>query len=81
MGFASGRKIFIAGSTAPGEDAVIADAYCELRKNFPQLALTIAPRHLERSARGRRHVARGLAQIRESVGTQFSERSRATRTF
>ena len=49
MAFASGRKIFIAGSTAPGEDAVIADAYRELRKDFPQLALTIAPRHLDRT--------------------------------
>ena len=49
MSFACGRKIFIAGSTAPGEDAVIADAYRELRKKFPQLALTIAPRHLERT--------------------------------
>jgi 3-deoxy-D-manno-octulosonic-acid transferase len=49
MAFASGRKIFIAGSTAPGEEAAIADAYCELRKDFPQLALTIAPRHLERT--------------------------------
>jgi 3-deoxy-D-manno-octulosonic-acid transferase len=49
MAFASGRKILIAGSTAPGEDAVIADAYRQLRKDFPQLALTIAPRHLERT--------------------------------
>jgi 3-deoxy-D-manno-octulosonic-acid transferase len=49
MRFASGRKIFIAGSTAPGEEAVIADAYRELRKDFPQLALTIAPRHLDRT--------------------------------
>jgi len=49
LAFARGRKIFIAGSTAAGEDAVIADAYRELRKNFPQLALTIAPRHLERT--------------------------------
>jgi 3-deoxy-D-manno-octulosonic-acid transferase len=49
LAFASGRKILIAGSTAPGEDAVIADAYRELRKDFPQLALTIAPRHLERA--------------------------------
>jgi 3-deoxy-D-manno-octulosonic-acid transferase len=45
--FASGRKIFIAGSTAPGENAVIADAYCTLRKDFPTVALAIAPRHLE----------------------------------
>ena len=28
---------------------MIADAYRELRKDFPQLALTIAPRHLERT--------------------------------
>ena len=49
MAFAPGRKIFIAGSTAAGEDAVIAGAYRELRKDFPQLALTIAPRHLERT--------------------------------
>jgi 3-deoxy-D-manno-octulosonic-acid transferase len=47
--FASGRKILIAGSTAPGEEAVIADAYRELHKDFPQLALTIAPRHLDRT--------------------------------
>ena len=49
MTFAAGRKIFIAGSTAPGEEAMIADAYRELRKDFPQLALTIAPRHLDRT--------------------------------
>ena len=48
MAFASGRKILIAGSTAPGEEAVVVDAYQELRKDFPQLALTIAPRHLVR---------------------------------
>ncbi len=49
LGFAPGRKILIAGSTAPGEEAVIADAYTKLREDFPQLALTIAPRHLERT--------------------------------
>ena len=50
LAFAPGRKIFIAGSTAPGEDAVIAGAYRELLKDFPRLALTIAPRHLERTS-------------------------------
>jgi 3-deoxy-D-manno-octulosonic-acid transferase len=49
LAFASGRKIFVAGSTAPGEEAVIANAYCDLHKTFRQLALTIAPRHLERT--------------------------------
>jgi 3-deoxy-D-manno-octulosonic-acid transferase len=47
--FAAGRKILIAGSTAPGEEAVVAAAFVELRKSFPDLALTIAPRHLERT--------------------------------
>jgi 3-deoxy-D-manno-octulosonic-acid transferase len=49
LGFASGRKILIAGSTAPGENAVIADAYGALRKEFSTLALAIAPRHLDRT--------------------------------
>ena len=49
LAFAYGRKIFVAGSTAPGEEAVVASAYCELRKDFPRLALTIAPRHLDRT--------------------------------
>ena len=49
LAFALGRKIFVAGSTAAGEDAVIAGAFRELRKDFPKLALTIAPRHLERT--------------------------------
>jgi len=48
LAFAPGRKILIAGSTAVGEEAVIAGAYGELRKEFPELALVIAPRHLER---------------------------------
>jgi 3-deoxy-D-manno-octulosonic-acid transferase len=49
LAFAPGHKILVAGSTAPGEEGVIADAYRELRKDFPQLALTIAPRHLDRT--------------------------------
>jgi 3-deoxy-D-manno-octulosonic-acid transferase len=49
LGFAPGRKILIAGSTGPGEEAAIAGAYCALRKEFAGLALTIAPRHLERT--------------------------------
>jgi 3-deoxy-D-manno-octulosonic-acid transferase len=49
LAFGTERKILIAGSTAPGEVAVIVDAYRELRKDFPQLALTIAPRHLDRT--------------------------------
>jgi 3-deoxy-D-manno-octulosonic-acid transferase len=49
LAFADGRKILIGGSTAPGEEAVLVDAYRELRNGFPRLALTIAPRHLDRT--------------------------------
>ncbi|MDO8432003.1 MAG: glycosyltransferase N-terminal domain-containing protein [Candidatus Binatus sp.] len=46
--FAKEREILVAGSTAPGEEAVVVGAYRELRKRFPGLALAIAPRHLDR---------------------------------
>src|SRR5260370_30506885 len=48
MTFATGRQILIAGSTAPGEEALIVDAYRELCQRFATLALGIAPRHLDR---------------------------------
>jgi 3-deoxy-D-manno-octulosonic-acid transferase len=48
--FASGKQILVAGSTAPGEEAVVIGAYRELHKRFPNLALVVAPRHLDRIA-------------------------------
>lgn len=47
--FAAGRPLMVAGSTAPGEDQIVVDAYRELRARFSALALAIAPRHLERT--------------------------------
>jgi 3-deoxy-D-manno-octulosonic-acid transferase len=49
--FAHERPLLIAGSTAPGEEAVVARAYATLRSRFPALALVIAPRHIERADR------------------------------
>jgi 3-deoxy-D-manno-octulosonic-acid transferase len=48
--FAAGRPILIAGSTGPGEEAAVASAFVELRTRFPELALIVAPRHLDRVA-------------------------------
>jgi len=48
--FAAGRPILIAGSTGPGEEAAVAAAFAELRTRFPELALIVAPRHLERAS-------------------------------
>jgi 3-deoxy-D-manno-octulosonic-acid transferase len=47
-GFAEGQPILIAGSTAPGEERAMLDAYRRLLVRFPNLALIVAPRHLER---------------------------------
>jgi 3-deoxy-D-manno-octulosonic-acid transferase len=45
----AGRTVFVAGSTAPGEEEVVIEAYRELGRQFPSLALVLAPRHLERA--------------------------------
>ena len=48
--FASGCPLLVAGSTAPGEEQIVIDAWRELRDRFDQLTLVLAPRHLERIA-------------------------------
>ena len=48
LAFAPERQILIAGSTAPGEETALVDAYRELRQRFRSLAMVIAPRHLDR---------------------------------
>ena len=48
--FAHGCPVLIAGSTAPGEEQIAIDAWRELRTRSGQLALVLAPRHLERVA-------------------------------
>jgi 3-deoxy-D-manno-octulosonic-acid transferase len=44
MGLTSEHTLFVAGSTAPGEDAPLLDAYLALQKSHPTLRLAIAPR-------------------------------------
>jgi 3-deoxy-D-manno-octulosonic-acid transferase len=41
--------ILLAGSTHPGEEEIILQAYQQLIKNFPELRLVITPRHVDRS--------------------------------
>jgi 3-deoxy-D-manno-octulosonic-acid transferase len=48
--FAAGRPILVAGSTAPGEEMIVLDAFATLRARFGNLALVLAPRHPERGA-------------------------------
>ncbi|MCF7837356.1 MAG: 3-deoxy-D-manno-octulosonic acid transferase [Candidatus Marinimicrobia bacterium] len=46
-GFA-GRRLLLAGSTWPGEEEILLDLYLALRAAHPDLALGLAPRHVER---------------------------------
>lgn len=57
--FAHGCPVLIAGSTAPGEEQIAIDAWRDLRTRFGQLALVLAPRHLERVAEVERLLQAG----------------------
>lgn len=43
------EKVWVAGSTHPGEEEWIAGVFQKLRKDFPGMKLVIAPRHVERA--------------------------------
>jgi 3-deoxy-D-manno-octulosonic-acid transferase len=49
LGLAPGEKLLVAGSTHPGEEAIILEVYKKLMPDFTSLRLLIAPRHPERS--------------------------------
>ena len=42
------RPVWVAGSTRPGEEPIVLEAFEVLRRSFPDLLLVLAPRHLER---------------------------------
>ncbi len=48
LGFHGEEKILIAGSTHSGEEEILLTLYKEIKKMDPQLALILAPRHLDR---------------------------------
>ncbi len=43
------RPILFGGSTHRGEEQILADVFCALRPEFPNLFLILAPRHVERA--------------------------------
>src|SRR5579864_2483791 len=40
--------VLVCGSTVQGEEQILLDAYAEVRANYPQCAMLLAPRHPER---------------------------------
>jgi 3-deoxy-D-manno-octulosonic-acid transferase len=50
LGVTPPAPILLAGSTHAGEEVVIAETFLRLRETIPDLALIVAPRHVERTA-------------------------------
>ena len=48
MGLEAGEEVLVAGSTHPGEEALLFDAFHNLKREFPHLVLLLAPRHPRR---------------------------------
>ncbi len=69
----AGVPLFVAGSTAPGEETPVALAFATIRGRFPSARLIVAPRHPERFAEAAAILAAAGLRV-----TLWSERGDAT---
>jgi len=69
LGIAEGIPVLVAGSTNPGEEKIVLDAYGSLKQDLPNLKLVIAPRQIERADEIVSFVtSRGFSCTRRTVG-------------
>lgn len=69
MGILADRPVWVCGSTGPGEEALILDAYGRLLTEHPDLQLVLVPRKPERFDEvAALIVQRGFACLRRSTG-------------
>lgn len=69
MGIARDKPVWVCGSTGPGEEALILDAYAKLLREEPALQLVTVPRKPERFDEvADLIVSRGYACLRRSTG-------------
>jgi 3-deoxy-D-manno-octulosonic-acid transferase len=67
LAFPADTAVFVAGSTAPGEEEAVARAFLALRAGVPGARLVMAPRHPEDNDRAVRHLEQaGLTVARYS---------------
>jgi 3-deoxy-D-manno-octulosonic-acid transferase len=67
LGVPEYARILVAGSTHPGEEALLAEQFLRLRERFPDLFLVLVPRHFERARKvGRDLKRRGLKFVYRS---------------
>lgn len=74
LGIPRKAKVFVAGSTRPGEEEIIAGAFTEVLRECPEAVLVLAPRHLNRVAEVERVLeAAGLPVLKRSAGMKLGE--------
>lgn len=67
IGLTDTERLIVAGSTHSGEEEILLDCYRQLLKEFPDLVLMMAPRHIERSNEVEEKVrTAGLHPVRRS---------------
>ena len=49
LNLAPSDRVIVAGSTRGGEEAMLLDAYDEIRSKYPDILLILAPRHIKRA--------------------------------
>jgi 3-deoxy-D-manno-octulosonic-acid transferase len=77
--FVAASDTLIAGSTGPGEEEQVIEAYLSLRDRFTRLRLVLAPRHLERLGEVEQLLdARGLSYVK-ATGLKLGKRADAAR--
>jgi len=75
LGLADDDLVLVAGSTHPGEDEVVLDAFGIIAAQQPRARLVIAPRHIERTAAVEALASgRGFTTIRRSDGARGDNR-------
>jgi 3-deoxy-D-manno-octulosonic-acid transferase len=70
LGVPADARILLGASTHPGEEAILADVFLRLKKQFPDLFLVIVPRHFEKS--------REVGRVLRDHGVKFMYRSEVT---
>ena len=68
LGLQDTERLFVSGSTHPGEEEILVECYRALVARYPSAVLLIAPRHIERAESVEMMIrARGLAVQRRST--------------
>ena len=76
LGIMDGTPVMVAGSTNPGEDEVVLQAFVKMRKKAGDLKLIVAPRQIDRAAE-----IRGMVENRGFSCTLRSDNDSRGREF